>query len=238
MSDIPASGGTISRGTLGGTITQSCTYTSGSNGTLTNPTITSSSYSKSITADSLGTTIKDRTKIGTLTYTYVCNKRTGSISADVYQQANDATDITYGDWSISLSANKYTTSSSSAPASGGTAAITSRASRSRTQNYTSGDTSKLSNETATPTLSVTGSGFTLSGATVTVANRTNVEGSSRAGSVTATHGGVSKSITLYQAENKLVAVSATGSASLGTVTNVYATGGKVTWSPTVEYSSG
>lgn len=238
VSDIPASGGTISRGTLGGTITQSCTYTSGSNGTLTNPTITSSSYSNSITADSLGTTIKDRTKIGTLTYTYVCNKRTGSISADVYQEANKAIDITYGDWSVSLSANKYTTSSSPAPAGGGTAAITSSASRSRIQNYTSGATSKLSNETVSPSLSVTGSGFSLSGSNVIVANRTTTEGAARTGSVTATHAGVSKSIALYQAENKLVAVSATGSASTGTVLNVFATGGTVTWSPVVEYSSG
>lgn len=238
VSDIPASGGTISRGTLGGTITQSCTYTSGSNGTLTNPTITSTSYSTSITAESLGTTIKDRTKIGTLTYTYVCNKKTGSISADVYQQANNATDITYGDWSVSLSANKYTASSSPAPASGGTAAITSSASRTRIQNYTSGATSKLSNETVSPSLSVTGSGFSLSGSNVIVANRTTTEGSSRTGSVTATHGGVSKSITLYQTENKLVAVSATGSASTGTVLNVSPAGGTVTWSPVVEYSSG
>ena len=238
VSDIPASGGTISRGTLGGTITQSCTYTSGSNGTLTNPTITSSSYSTSITADSLGTTIKDRTKIGTLTYTYICNKKTGSISADVYQQANNATDITYGDWNVSLSANKYTTSSSPAPAGGGTAAITSSASRTRIQNYTSGATSKLSNETVSPSLSVTGSGFSLSGSNVIIANRATTEGSSRTGSVTATHGGVSKSITLYQAENKLTGVSANGVASTGTVLNVYSTGGKVTWSPVVEYSSG
>ena len=238
VSDIPASGGTISRGTLGGTITQSCIYTSGSNGTLTNPTITSSSYSASITAESLGTAIKDRTKIGTLTYTYVCNKKTGSVSADVYQQANNATDITYGDWAVSLSANKYTTSSSPAPAGGGTAVITSSASRTRTQNYTSGATSKLSNETATPTLSISGTGFSLSGSNVAVANRATTEGSSRTGSITATYGGVSKSITLYQAENKLVAVSATGSASTGTVLNVSPAGGTVTWSPVVEYSSG
>lgn len=238
VSDIPASGGTISRGTLGGTITQSCTYTSGSNGSLTNPTITSSSYSSSITADSLGTTIKGRTKIGTLIYSYVCNKRTGSVSADVYQQANEATDITYGDWSVSLSANKYTTSSSPAPAGGGTVAITSSASRSRIQNYTSGATSTLSNETATPTLSISGTGFSLSGTTVTVNNRSNVEGGQRTASVTATISGVTKSITLYQALNKITSITATGSASSYTVMNISAGGGTVTWTPTITYSSG
>ena len=238
VSDIPASGGTVSRGTLGGTITQSCTYTSGSNGTLTNPTIISSSYSASITAESLGTTIKDRTKIGTLTYTYVCNKKTGSVSADVYQQANNATDITYGDWTVSLSANKYTTSSSPAPAGGGTAVITSSASRTRTQNYTSGATSKLSNETATPTLSISGTGFSLSGTTVTVANRSNVEGNQRTASVTATISGVTKSITLYQALNKITSITATGAASSYEVMNISAGGGTVTWTPTITYSSG
>lgn len=238
VSDIPASGGTISRGTLGGTITQSCTYTSGSNGSLTNPTITSSSYSSSITADSLGTTIKDRTKIGTLTYTYVCNKRTGSISADVYQEANEATEITYGSWVISLNSNRYSTSTSPCPAGGGTATITRSASRTRTQHYTSGDTSTLSNETATPTLSISGTGFSLSGTTVTVNNRSNVEGGQRTASVTATISGVTKSITLYQALNKITSITATGSASSYTVMNISAGGGTVTWTPTITYSSG
>lgn len=145
-------------------------------------------------------------------------------------EREDAT-IEYGTPELTLVVNDI-------PASGGTAAITSSASRSRIQNYTSGDTSKLSNEIVTPSLSITGSGFSLSGSNVIVANRTTTEGSSRTGSVTATYGGVSKSIALYQAENKLTGVTITGSTSDGTVMNISADGGKVTWTPKVQYSSG
>ena len=58
VSDIPASGGTVSSGTLGGTITQSRTYTSGSTDSVSNPTVSASSYSAAISANNLGTTIK------------------------------------------------------------------------------------------------------------------------------------------------------------------------------------
>lgn len=238
VADIPAKGGSVSSGTVGGAITQTRTYTSGSTDTLSNPTVSSSSYSTAVSASSLGTTVKSRAQVGTLTYYYTCNGKQGSVSAVVYQAANAATTISYGSWVISVSANRYTSSAQACPASGGTATITRSASRTRTQNYTSGATSALSAETATPTLSISGAGFTLSGTTVIVANRSNSEGAQRTATVTATVSGVSKSITLYQALNKIVAVSATGSASTGTVLNVHASGGTVTWSPVVEYSSG
>ena len=124
----------------------------------------------------------------------------------ITQEANDATTISYGSWVVSVSSNKYASSSAACPASGGSATITRSASRTRTQNYTSGDTSPLSAETATPTLSISGTGFTLSGTTATVANRTNVIGKARTATVTATHSGVSKSITLYQAENTVTSI--------------------------------
>lgn len=102
VSDIPASGGTVSSGTLGGTITQSRTYTSGSTDSVSNPTASASSYSAAISANNLGTTIKSKTSIGTLTYYYTCNGIQGSVSATVYQAANAATSITYGTPSVSL----------------------------------------------------------------------------------------------------------------------------------------
>lgn len=210
VADIPAKGGSVSSGTVGGTITQTRTYTSGSTDTLSNPTVSSSSYSTAVSASSLGTTVKSRAQVGTLTYYYTCNGKQGSVSAVVYQAANAATTISYGSWVISVSANRYTSSASACPASGGTATITRSASRTRTQNYTSGATSALSAETATPTLSISGAGFTLSGTTVTIASRGTTIGVARTATVTATHSGVPKSVTLYQAGNYVTELSLAG----------------------------
>ena len=138
VSDIPASGGTVSSGTLGGTITQSRTYTSGSTDSVSNPTASASSYSAAISANNLGTTIKSKTSIGTLTYYYTCNGIQGSVSATVYQAANAATSITYGTPSVSLAVSDI-------PASGGSISSgTVTYSQSRTQNHTSGGTTALS----------------------------------------------------------------------------------------------
>lgn len=95
--DIPASGGSVSSATV--TAKGSQTYTSGSvtsDVALTNGsddcTIT---FSEGVSAASLGTTVTNRTKKGTLTATVTWKTTaTKSASVDVYQAANTAT---YGD---------------------------------------------------------------------------------------------------------------------------------------------
>lgn len=156
------------------------------------------------------------------------------------QEANVIENVSYGEWVISLTADKYTSSSSPAPASKAQSTITATATRTKTNVYTSGATQKLPNENATPSLSVSGTGFTLSGNVVTMADRTNIEGAQRTGVVTATYGGKSKTLNLYQAENKIVGVSATGTVTSGkgTVMNISTSGGSITWAPVIEYSSG
>ena len=238
VADIPAKGGSVSSGTVGGTITQTRTYTSGSTDTLTNPTVSASSYSAAVSAPSLGTTVKRRTSVGTLTYYYTCNGKQGRVSATVYQAANEATTISYGSWVISVSANRYTSSASACPASGGTATITRSASRTRTQNYTSGATSALSAETATPTLSISGAGFTLSGTTVTIASRAAMIGAARTATVTATHSGVSKAVTLYQTLNTITSLEVIGSGGGPLITDVPASSGTTWFSSKATFSSG
>ena len=89
VSDIPASGGTISSGTVTYSQTRVQNYTSGSTSDLTPLTSGGTvSYSTAITASSLGTTVKARTKIGTLTATVELNGQIGSAAEYVYQQAN------------------------------------------------------------------------------------------------------------------------------------------------------
>ena len=135
--------------------------------------------------------------------------KTDSMSDTDYatQEANVKTagSISYGAWQVSVSANRYTTSSSPCPAAGGTCTITASATRTRTQNYsfTSGDTTTeaLSNESGSPTLSISGTGASLSGTTVTWANRTTTTGEVRSATVTAKMDSVTATEVVYQQAN-------------------------------------
>ena len=211
-------------------------------------TLNKSSYtnSSSATSSTLTKNTYGTTEIPTA-QTYTLHVRMGSASGtsvaslSIKASTNIKTEIAYGSWVVSVSANRYTTSSSPCPAGGGTATITRSASRTRTQKYTSGDTSPLSNETATPTLSISGTGFSLSGTTVTAANRSTTEGALRSGVVTATHSGVSKNVTIYQQANEkyreysdLVGhISSTSWSNKANYTSFWATG-----SYTEKYTSG
>lgn len=95
--DIPASGGSVSSTTV--TAKGSQTYTSGS--VTSDVALTNGSddcaitFSEGVSAASLGTTVTNRTKKGTLTATVTWKTTaTKSSSVDVYQAANTAT---YGD---------------------------------------------------------------------------------------------------------------------------------------------
>ena len=94
--DIPASGGSVSALT-DISATQTISYTSGAE-KAGEVEIT---YSSAISAGSLGTTIKSRTKIGTLTATATGEgSKSDTKSVDVYQVANAIT--TYGEISLDL----------------------------------------------------------------------------------------------------------------------------------------
>ena len=91
---IPASGGTISSGTLGGTVSQTRTYTSGSSDTYSQATPTNGTYGTAISAPSLGATIKNAAVVGTLIYTYTLNGKTGTVGNIVTQAGNYVTSLT------------------------------------------------------------------------------------------------------------------------------------------------
>lgn len=233
-SDIPASGGT-SKAT-GYTISQQVTYSNGKQETID---LTASADVTEVSADSLGTTVKDRTKVGTSVISISNGDKEASKSTDVYQQANEKTtgDITYGEWQVSVSANPTSVSNS-----GGTSTITRSAYRSRTQNYSytskATSTEKLSNETATPTLSSNQTWAVIQGTTVTIsANDTDT---SRTVTITASHEGKQATCTITQGASVKVysdlnvtgltfkQLPASGIASGQHVAQSYVTGGKVT----------
>ena len=189
VNDIPASGGTISSGTIGGTVSQTRTYTSGSNDTYSQATPTNGTYSAGISGSNLGTTITSKTSKGTLTYTYTLKGKSGSISATVYQQAN-----TWRDNRMTLSA-----SSTSIGAGGGTVTLHTVVYRM----YTSGTEGLGGNDLVT-SWSGSATGFTLSGFSLTAANRGTTVGAARSITITATYAHLtSNSVTVTQAANSL-----------------------------------
>lgn len=185
-SDIPASGGTSSTNVTN--MSQTISYTSGSTraGTVT--------YSKTdeITVSSLETTVKARTKVGQVTVTYTGEGgATANKTVDIYQAENSIDSYNYSSWNIAVSANPTTIA-----ASGGTSTITSSCMRTKTPVYTSGSTGTATTKFAIPTLAISGTGFTLSGTTVT-ASKNNV--AARTATVTASYPwATSKSVTITQ----------------------------------------
>lgn len=190
--DIPASGG--SRSSFSSMPSYSQTW--GWNGSTTGGgTITSGasiSYGTAVSAGSLGTTVKSRTQVGTLTGTLSLNGKTKSVSVPVYQAANEFTGYTYGSWSVSLTASSYTIGNT-----GGSVTLYPSASRPRYANYTSGSNTRDGSDSATPSLSTDGtSGFSLSGTTLSASENTST--SSRSIRVTASYGGASDYVDITQ----------------------------------------
>lgn len=129
----------------------------------------------------------------TVTASYVGLSKTVTIT----QAAGSKVYSAWSAWAVSISASTQTIG-----ASGGTSTITTSASRSRTWTWNGVGTTHTDTETATPTLSGTATGFTLSGTTVTASN--NESTNSRSINITATHSGVTKSITISQSAGSKV----------------------------------
>lgn len=128
-----------------------------------------------------------------LTASYVGLSKTITIT----QQAGSKVYSAWSAWAVSISASTQTIA-----ASGGSSTITTSASRSRTWTWNGVGTTHTDTETGTPTLSGTATGFTLSGTTVTASN--NESTNSRSINITATHSGVTKSITISQSAGSKV----------------------------------
>lgn len=202
---IPASGGSATAKAGNGTQSwnKSATittyqYDSGSTKDVTTENASSgtNNVSPSIasieaTASSKGTTVSSQTTVKSQVVTWSANGKSASGTMYIYQAANAIDSYNYGSWNIAISANPTTIA-----ALGGTSTITASCTRTKTPVYTSGSTGTATTESATPTLAISGTGFTLSGTTVT-ASKNNV--ASRTATVTASYSGAtSKSVTITQ----------------------------------------
>lgn len=143
------------------------------------------------TASSKGTTVSSQTIVKSQNFSWYANGESASGTMYIYQAANSIDSYNYSSWNIAISANPTTIA-----ASGGTSTITASCTRTKTPVYTSGSTGIATTESATPTLAISGTGFTLSGTTVT-ASKNNV--GARSCTVTASkEGATSKSVTITQ----------------------------------------
>lgn len=202
---IPASGGsaTATAGNGSQTWNKSATittyeYTSGATRDVTTEAASSGTAnvvpnvsSITATASSKGTTVSAQTTVKSQAVTWSANGKSASGTIYIYQAANKIESYNYSSWNIAISANPTTIA-----ASGGTSTITASCTRTKTPVYTSGSTGTATTESATPTLAISGTGFTLSGTTVT-ASKNNV--AARTATVTASYSGAtSKSVTITQ----------------------------------------
>lgn len=202
---IPASGGsataTAGNGTQSWNKSATITtyeYTSGATKDVTTEAASSGTAnvvpnvaSITATASSKGTTVSAQTTVKSQAVTWSANGKSASGTIYIYQAANKIDSYNYSSWNIAVSANPTTIA-----ASGGTSTITASCMRTKTPVYTSGSTGTATTESATPTLAISGTGFTLSGTTVT-ASKNNV--ASRTATITASYSGAtSKSVTITQ----------------------------------------
>lgn len=202
---IPASGGSATAKAGNGTQSwnKSATittyqYDSGSTKDVTTENASSGTNNVSpniafieATASSKGTTVSSQTTVKSQVVTWSANGKSASGTMYIYQAANAIDSYNYGSWNIAISANPTTIA-----ASGGTSTITASCTRTKTPVYTSGSTGTATTESVTPTLAISGTGFTLSGTTVT-ASKNNV--AARTATITASYSGAtSKSVTITQ----------------------------------------
>lgn len=194
VSDIPASGGSRSSFSTMPSYSQTWGWNGSTTGGGTITSGASISYGTAVSAGSLGTTVKSRAQVGTLTGTLSLNGKTKSVSVPVYQAANSITSTTEGTPVTGLSANSYSISNS-----GGSVNIYASVSISITNHWSSGSTSAGSPKSATPTVSASGTGFSLNSAKTVLTATENTGTSSRSCTVTASYSGaITKTITITQ----------------------------------------
>ena len=193
--NISASPTTIAA--AGGTSTLTCSaardvYTNGvKTGTETaTPVISGSAAGFSLSGKTVSA--GNNTSTSTRSITYTATHAGKSASCTITQSAGNRQYASWSAWNVTVSANPATIA-----ASGGTSSISAAATRTRTWTW-NGVSGSGGTETdrATPSLSAAGSGFSLSGTTLTAGNNTTA--SERSCTVTATSNGRSVACTVRQ----------------------------------------
>ena len=193
--NISASPTTIAA--AGGTSTLTCSaardvYTNGvKTGTETaTPVISGSAAGFSLSGKTVSA--GNNTSTSTRSITYTATHAGKSASCTITQSAGNRQYASWSAWNVTVSANPATIA-----ASGGTSSISAAATRTRAWTWNGvGGSGGTETDRATPSLSAAGSGFSLSGTTLTAGNNTTA--SERSCTVTATSNGRSAACTVRQ----------------------------------------
>ena len=193
--NISASPTTIAA--AGGTSTLTCSaardvYTNGvKTGTETaTPVISGSAAGFSLSGKTVSA--GNNTSTSTRSITYTATHAGKSAGCTITQSAGNRQYASWSAWNVTVSANPATIA-----ASGGTSSISAAATRTRTWTWNGvGGSGGTETNRATPSLSAAGSGFSLSGTTLTAGNNTTA--SERSCTVTATSNGRSAACTVRQ----------------------------------------
>ena len=193
--NISASPTTIAA--AGGTSTLTCSaardvYTNGvKTGTETaTPVISGSAAGFSLAGKTVSA--GNNTSTSTRSITYTATHAGKSASCTITQSAGNRQYASWSAWNVTVSVNPATIA-----ASGGTSSISAAATRTRTWTWNGvGGSGGTETDRATPSLSAAGSGFSLSGTTLTAGNNTTA--SERSCTVTATSNGRSAACTVRQ----------------------------------------
>ena len=193
--NISASPTTIAA--AGGTSTLTCSaardvYTNGvKTGTETaTPVISGSAAGFSLSGKTVSA--GNNTSTSTRSITYTATHAGKSASCTITQSAGNRQYASWSAWNVTVSANPATIA-----ASGGTSSISAAATRTRVWTWNGvGGSGGTETDRATPSLSAAGSGFSLSGTTLTAGNNTTA--SERSCTVTATSNGRSAACTVRQ----------------------------------------
>lgn len=199
---VAASGGSV---TIYYGASRSCTWTwngvAGSGGTETEtatPSLSAGSGGGTLSGSTLSYSNNTSTSVRR---TRVTANYNGAINfCDIEQRAGSKVYSSWGAWSVSISA-----SPTNIAAAGGSSTITCSAVRSRQYTWNGVGQNFPETENGSPTLSKSGDGTlsgTTSGSKLTYGNRTTT--TSRSTTVTATYGGVSKSINITQSAGSKV----------------------------------
>lgn len=192
---IAASGGSS---TITTNASRSCTWTWNGVGTThtdtetATPTLSGSAGGFTLSGKTVTASNNTTTNSRSITITATSNSVSKSIT--ITQSAGAKVYGNWSAWTINISADK-----TSIGATGGTATISTSASRTRSYTWNGVGTTYTETENGSPTLSKSGDGTlsgTTSGSKLTYDNRTTT--TSRSTTVTATYSGVSKSINITQ----------------------------------------
>ena len=245
ISASPTSG--ISAAGGSSTVTASASRTYGWNGATSGVGTQSGTIKLSIPSAVSGSSLSGTASGSTLTWSAnystsargvkvraTCQENTSVYKEVTITQNGDTKSSTTTEYSVSISANRYTSSTNPCSASGGSATLTYSGSTRERYDWVSGNVTYSEWTAVTPKISGSATGFTRDGTSVTISSQGAGTKNARSVTYTAKVGTASKSVTIYQQANAVTSTAYKFSTFSLSKTSFTAAGGSATLSMVVQ----